>query len=141
MHREPPGTYDEVASPASVSTDASVQTSARDARGLPSCRSPASWLRDNRFRENAKYRRTSPANKSDARRAAASLAEPASPCGPEGARLSVRLEPTAESESACCKPASARYARALRRSMRGIGRAPLGGVERFARLSMRSPGR
>src|SRR5277367_2405033 len=140
MHREPPGTCDEVASPTSASQHASVPTSARDARGLRSCRSPASWLRDNRSRENAKCRQTSPANKSDARRAAASLAEPASPCDLERAKPSVRLEPTAESENVCCRPASARYARALRHSMRGIGHAPLNVAAHFARLSTRSLG-
>ena len=67
---------------------------------------------------NARYRRTSPANESDVRRSAANLAESASPCGPECARPSARLEPMAESESACCRRESGCCADALPRSNR-----------------------
>src|SRR5450755_3065393 len=141
MRRVTPGTCDAVASPASVLLAVSVPTWGRDVRGPPSCRSPSSWPRDNTSRENARCPRMFPTNKSDARTATSSLAEQALPCAPECATPDVPREPTAESESACCRPTSARCARALHRSIRYTGRAPSGGAERFARLGMRSPAR
>src|SRR6185312_5423648 len=88
------------------------------ARGLLCDPTQSSSPRDSKYLGSELDPRTSPANKSDVRRAAANPVPPVLPCGPKRATPDAAPQPRAESETVCCRPADEDSAAALLRSNR-----------------------